>query len=71
VRVNEQTHAVTPFNLPNPNSNPYAVALGSNHTGMWFTEIATNKIGFIRLSNLHFFHCRHVPCIANTLPTPY
>ena len=51
VRVNEQTHVLTSFDLPNQTSDPYAVALGPNHTGMWFTELATNTVGYITLSN--------------------
>jgi len=51
VRINEQTHAMTQYALPNQNSDPYAIALGRNHTAMWFTELATNTIGYIKLSN--------------------
>ncbi|MGC1379791.1 MAG: hypothetical protein WA814_02065 [Candidatus Baltobacteraceae bacterium] len=60
VRVNEQTHVVSQFSLPDANSNPYAVALGPNHTGMWFTELASNTVGYIRLSN-HAIHRYAIP----------
>jgi virginiamycin B lyase len=60
VRINEQTHAMTQYALPNQNSNPYAIALGPNHTGMWFTELASNTIGFIKLSN-HSIHRYNIP----------
>ncbi|HET6275659.1 MAG TPA: hypothetical protein VFE16_06995 [Candidatus Cybelea sp.] len=60
VRMNEATHAISQFALPNQNSDPYAVALGRNHTGVWFTELATNTIGYIRLSN-HTIHRFAIP----------
>lgn len=60
VRVNEQTHAITPFSLPDQNSDPYAITLGRNGTAMWFTELASNTIGFIKLSS-HAIHRFTIP----------
>jgi len=51
---------MTPYALPNQNSDPYAVALGRNHSGMWFTELATNTIGYIKLLN-HTIHRYSIP----------
>ena len=60
VRINEHTHAMTQYALPNQNSDPYAVALGPNHTSMWFTEYASNTIGYIKFSN-HSIHRYKIP----------
>ena len=51
VRVNEQSHASTRYLLPIENSDPFAVALGPQRTSMWFTELATNTVGYIALGN--------------------
>jgi virginiamycin B lyase len=58
--INEQSHAISQFALPNQNSDPYAVALGRNHTAMWFTELASNTIGYIKFSD-HSIHRFHIP----------
>jgi len=66
VSINEQSHAMTQYALPNQNSDPFAVALGRNHTAMWFTELATNTIGYIKFSN-HSIHRFTIPT-ANAQP---
>lgn len=33
------------YNVPTPSSKPYGIAPGPGSTGMWFTEVAGNKIG--------------------------
>jgi virginiamycin B lyase len=50
VKLNEQSRTYTQYALPDQNSEPYAVALDANHTSMWFTELSSNTIGYIRLS---------------------
>jgi virginiamycin B lyase len=60
VEIDEQTHAITQFDLPNHNSNPYAIALGPNHTSMWFTELTSNTVGYIKLST-HEIHRYNIP----------
>jgi streptogramin lyase len=66
VEIDEQTHAMSQFSLPNQNSNPYAIALGPHHTSMWFTETASNTVGYIKLST-HEIHRYSIPT-SDSLP---
>jgi virginiamycin B lyase len=45
-RVNENTHAVTEFDLPTGNSQPFWITSAADKT-LWFTELNQGKLGQI------------------------
>jgi len=54
VRINEGSGFITDFAIPGEDAAPYGVALGRNRNGMWFTQPASNRLGYIRFSDNKF-----------------